>query len=156
MKSTIIALTALFALASAMFAADVELKPSEPLLFCADMEKSIAFYEGKLGFNVQQRNEQDPTWARLQRGDCSLMLIVAPDGEGWESLWKDLKGKPKGNGNWLYVRVDNADKLHAELKAKKVTFSAGTADGPVDRPWGSREFLVIDPDGYVTVFTQPK
>ena len=42
----------------------------------------------------------------------------------------------------------------AEFKAKGVTISACYADGPIARPYGSRDFSVLDPDGYDLVFAE--
>lgn len=42
-----------------------------------------------------------------------------------------------------YVYVRDADALHAELSAK----GANVQGEPVSRPWGLREFQVLDPEG---------
>ena len=56
----------------------------------------------------------------------------------------------KGIGS-AYVYVENADELCAELKAK----GANVLGEPVSRPWGLREFLVLDPENNELTFGQP-
>jgi len=56
----------------------------------------------------------------------------------------------KGIGS-CYVYVRDADVLHAELLAK----GANVQGEPVSRPWGLREFRVLDPEGNQLTFGQP-
>jgi len=54
----------------------------------------------------------------------------------------------KGAGLYLYISVDNVDKFYKKLLSKKLKPSSA----PRDWPWGNREFVIRDPDGYKLVF----
>ena len=54
----------------------------------------------------------------------------------------------KGAGLYLYISVDNVDKFYKKLLSKKLNPSSA----PRDWPWGNREFVIRDPDGYKLVF----
>ena len=134
-----------------------ELKQPEPFLICSDVPKQIAFYTEKLGFTVEAKFPEDgaAVFARLIRGECKLMMTVPFQTEEFQAEWKLVDGKHKGAANWLYIRVDNVDKLFEELKKKKVEFMGDTKDGPADRPWGSRDLITRDPEGFMIVFSKP-
>jgi len=53
----------------------------------------------------------------------------------------------KGAGVFLYLSVDNVDEFHQYLASKKLKPSTK----PQDEPWGNREFILHDPDGYTLV-----
>lgn len=55
---------------------------------------------------------------------------------------------PKGLGIYIYVNVDNIDKYYQSLLDKNFKPSSK----PRDWPWGNREFVIRDPDGYKIVF----
>lgn len=131
-------------------------QPVTPMIFSADTARLLQFYTEKLGFGVDARVPDDgaPQWARLQRGDCFLMIAMPPQDEDFQDAWRELGNKPKNIAVRLYISVEDADQRHAEFKAKGVRFVLGTADAPTDRPWGAREFFVVDPDGNVLAFSQ--
>jgi uncharacterized glyoxalase superfamily protein PhnB len=56
----------------------------------------------------------------------------------------------RGSGSCC-VYVGNADELHTELVAK----GARVQGEPVSRPWGLREFQVLDLEGNRLTFGQP-
>lgn len=98
-----------------------------PILRVADFDASVAYYVGVLGFELAWR---DRRFGCVRRGDASLMLCQGSQGCG---------------GTWAYVEVDDADALHAELRAR----GARIRHPPQTFPWGSRELHVFDPDGHV-------
>ena len=57
-----------------------------------------------------------------------------------------------GDHSWfVYVNVDDADGLHAEVAGR----GAEILSRPATKPWGLREFVVRTPDGHRIVFGQP-
>ena len=56
--------------------------------------------------------------------------------------------EPKGLGVYNYIEVENVDAYYVWLKKNKVI----PRTKPRDWPWGKREFVVRDPDGYKLVF----
>ena len=52
----------------------------------------------------------------------------------------------------LYFSVDDVDEAYKSLRAKGLKPSSE----PKDRPWGNREFVIRDPDGYKLVIFKRK
>ncbi len=48
---------------------------------------------------------------------------------------------------FLYISVDNVDNFHKGLLSRGLKPSTE----PRDSPWGNREFVIRDPDGYKLV-----
>ena len=55
------------------------------------------------------------------------------------------------SGTWLMIWVDDVDAFHAGLSLER----AEILEGPVDRPWGTRELLVRVHDEHVLRFGGP-
>ncbi len=98
-----------------------------------DVGASVAHYRDILGFSV---NYQQHDLAVLDRDSIRLLLTART-------------GKSQGIATCcVYVR--DADLLYEELRTK----AAGVGEPPVSRPWGLRDFTVVDPDGNEIVFAQ--
>ncbi|MGH6916155.1 MAG: VOC family protein [Geminicoccaceae bacterium] len=54
----------------------------------------------------------------------------------------------KGNGQAIYVAIDDADGLYARAQAA----GAGMLMGLTDTDYGSRDFICRDPEGYIWCF----
>jgi len=115
-----------------------------PVLLVADLDRSLAFYGGLLGFACE-RFGHPPNFAVVERDDAILLLALAP-------------GDPRIVPNWhivdktwnAYVRVEDVDGLFAELQERGCPIDYGLYDAP----HGFREFGVTDPDGYDVAFGQ--
>jgi uncharacterized glyoxalase superfamily protein PhnB len=57
----------------------------------------------------------------------------------------------KGRGMYVYIQVGNVDAEYEKLQ--KIGIKPTTK--PKDWPWGNREFIVKDLDGYKLCFWQP-
>ncbi|MCW5876222.1 MAG: VOC family protein [Anaerolineales bacterium] len=112
------------------------------VLFCADTERSRQFYEA-LGFSYL-RGYDGMHWFSL--GDAELMLHPADPGQ--------KSGLPA-----IHFATPDVDALFARARAAGLqpvdhqNPSAAMTE-PVVRPWGDREFELLDPDGHVLAFTQ--
>ena len=99
------------------------------------------------GFTVHARYDDDNgavQHAELAYGSSMIMLGTLAD---------DAYGAMVGNAvvpgaRSIYVAVDDADALFARAEAAGVTILEGLAD----RSYGSREFIVRDPEGNVWCF----
>jgi len=110
-----------------------------PVLECADMTRSLAFYEDKLGFGTRVWGEP-PSFAMVQRGTVLLALALA-----------ERRAPVVKRSTWAaYIYVQDVDRLHAELIGHRVAI----AEPPEDRFYGCREFAVDDPDGNILAFGQ--
>ena len=113
-------------------------------LFVDDLEASIRFYETALGFSLVRR---DADYASLRRGAAILglgaiaKLPVDADGPGFTQA--RLTGV-RGAGVEIVLEVQDVD-----AALEDVTRAGGRVVEPLrDRPWGLRDFRLIDPDGY--------
>lgn len=112
-----------------------------------DLEQSVAWYHGVVGFAVDQRMERDGQLraVAVRAGDVRLLLNQDDGAKGWE--------RAKGEGVSLMVTTaQDIDALAARIRA-----GGGTLDSePADMPWGVRAFRVRDPDGFRIAFSSPR
>ncbi|MES2578833.1 MAG: VOC family protein [Bacteroidota bacterium] len=59
---------------------------------------------------------------------------------------------PKENYGQVYIRTDDIDKLYQSLVDKKISIHP---NGPLEiKPWGQKEFSLLDPDNNLLTFGQ--
>lgn len=110
-----------------------------PALTVNDLEKSLAWYRDVLGFVVEERWEQDGklSGVQVQAGGVSFML--------GQDDWKKGRDRKKGEGFRLYCTTTQ----DVDVLAKRIGTRGGRLDQePLDRPWGTRDFALTDPDGF--------
>ncbi|RJQ28551.1 VOC family protein [Candidatus Parcubacteria bacterium] len=112
------------------------------LFYASDLEKTARFYE-QLGFTPEKLEEV----VRIKLGDFTLAFVDKDK----TPIQKEANAEPKGLGFFVYVEVEDVDIYFQSLKQKGVHASSE----PRDWPWGKREFVVKDPDGYKLVFYSP-
>ena len=120
-------------------------RPVVPILEVSSVRASIAFYVEHLGFAEKWtwssgpgfEESSEPEFACVECDEAVLFLTV--HGAGNEcSLFIELPF------------VEDVDALAEKLRASSVS-----CDSPTDRPWGSREFTLEDPDGHRIRFSCP-
>jgi predicted enzyme related to lactoylglutathione lyase len=105
----------------------VRFEGSDPILRVEDMQVALQFYVDKLGFrNVHWG---DDNFTHVKRDGAGLYLCRGDQGRG---------------AAWVWIGVEDADKLHDELKASGVPIRMP----PTNFPW-ALEVHVEDPDGNV-------
>jgi lactoylglutathione lyase len=119
-----------------------------PMLSCADLPRSLAFYGELLGGteNFRFPDEGEPAFVALSLGGSEIGLggIAA----------EPIHGRPQrpaaGHRIELCVYVDDVDAVfeRAASYGEPVTPPSGT-------PWGERVAWVADPDGNLVMLTQP-
>ena len=109
--------------------ADVRFESATPIFSVNAVPASVEYYVRQLGFQLAWDWGKPPTFACVKRGDVALFLS------------QRTQGSP---GTWLFLSVDDVDRLHVEYKAS----GAKIVEPPADRPWGRREMIVEDPDGH--------
>jgi lactoylglutathione lyase len=113
-------------------------------LFVDDLDAAVRFYEGALGFRMTRR---EADYASLERGDAVLGLgavaKLPADGEGPGFTRARLAGV-RGAGVEIVLEVPDVD---AALKAAQRA-GVRVVEPLRERPWGLRDFRVVDPDGY--------
>ena len=123
-----------------------------PELDVTDLDASLAFYVGGLGFSVRYERPEEG-FAYLEREGAELMLEEAA-GPGRRFRTAPLE-RPFGRGVNLQIRCSNASALEAAFR------TAGHAPLiPLETRWyrvgslelGNRQFVAGDPDGYLLRF----
>jgi catechol 2,3-dioxygenase-like lactoylglutathione lyase family enzyme len=111
--------------------------------YVKDMAKTATFYKS-LGFRVDT-DEPD----HLSVGLNWFWIDFHPqDKEDKPDFQQEATLEPKGAGLFLYIKVDDVDECYQNLLDKGFKPSGQ----PRDWPWGNREFVIRDPDGYKLVF----
>jgi predicted enzyme related to lactoylglutathione lyase len=105
-----------------------------PELPLDDVPAGVAYYRDVLGFTI---NYQQHDIGVMDRDKVRLLLIARTE-------------RHRGIGS-AYVYVEDADALHAELRAK----GANVQGEPISEPWGLRQFHVLDLEGNQITFGQP-
>jgi catechol 2,3-dioxygenase-like lactoylglutathione lyase family enzyme len=117
----------------------------------ADVERAIAFYRDRLGFEVEALYD-DPPYATLTLAGTRLSLAEqghpAEDRPGVELTAPTDPGRANVV---LVVEVDDARAEHRRLAGQGVRFLAD----PYEPPWGGCRFFCLDPDGYLVEIEQP-
>ena len=107
-----------------------------PVVGVDDLDKSVEFYVDALGLTETFRFGEPPFYAGVQ---------VA---EGLD-IHLNTKADHAGKGE-IYLTVDDADAMLAQLKSKGVAIEIELAD----QPYGMRDFSVRDPAGnFITLGT---
>lgn len=135
------------------------LTPLTPELCCTNIKNSLAFYTEILGFSIQYQREEDG-FAMLERQGSRIMLDEIRDVSvtGTDRTW--LSGtleKPFGRGINLEMRTSDVDELYARVQHADASIFM-----PIEDKWyrandveiGNRQFIVLDPDGYMLRFAQ--
>jgi len=103
-----------------------------------DIEAGMAHYRA-LGFEVERYAGSEP-YAFVTRDDVHLHLTA----------WAEMD--PATNSSAVYLRVDDADALHADWERAGV---GGRLVAPTDTEYGLREGAHLDPDGNLLRFGSP-
>jgi len=110
-----------------------QLRQFLPELPVTSVRAAVAYYQSVLGFQV---NYAQDDFAVMFRDDGTLCLIPRTE------------QRPGIGSCYAYIR--DADALHAELVAR----GANVLGEPVSRPWGLRDFQVLDFEGNRLTFGQ--
>ena len=107
--------------------------------YVEDLDRTAKFYE-TLGFETRKRDANHAT----VYSNWFWIDFLAINNEERANFREEDPLSPKGTGVFLYLSVDNVDEFHSALLAAGLK----PASEPRDQPWGNREFMIRDPDGY--------
>jgi catechol 2,3-dioxygenase-like lactoylglutathione lyase family enzyme len=110
-----------------------------PFMHVQDIAEALDFFNDILGFETQVEREN---YAYVEREMAGIRLMECDE-------------EPASAGNRrlaCYVDVSDVDRLFAELKPKLDTLPADYVHGPLNQPYGQREFTVVAPDGNLIAF----
>lgn len=116
-----------------------------PSLTVNDISRSLAWYTKVLGFTVEERYENE--------GKLGGASLIAGEQRWFLSQDDFSKGRDRQKGvgmRFFLETVQDIDQLAAAVKTR-----GGTLDGDVtERSWGTRDFTIVDPDGFRLTITQ--
>ena len=105
-----------------------------PILPSRSIDATVAFYK-RLGFEGGA-HEFDSDYAILRRGAVELHFFTH----------RELV--PEQSSADCYIRVLDVDSFYHTVSSSQLPHSGIPRMDPIEnRPWGLREFAVIDPDG---------
>lgn len=115
------------------------------ILAVANVDRSVNFYVGKLGFSVDATYD-DPPYATLSRADTRLSLAEqghpAPDRPG---VTMEVPEERSRLPVVLVLEVADCLGAYERLRGQGVKFLAA----PYSPPWGGHRCFAVDPDGYL-------
>ena len=122
-----------------------------PTLTVRDVDASLAFYSERLGFrqDMAEKDETGTTFlGSVEVGNTVIMLESAGPNVHLEA------DHGLRSGVMLTVCLPDTDELDALYRRLQV--GGVNICGPIgDRPWGNRDFMIQDPDGYRLVIASP-
>jgi lactoylglutathione lyase len=120
-----------------------------PMLSCADLDRSLAFYGGLLGGVESYRfpEDGDAAFVALTIGGTSEIGL---GGIAAEPLHGRAQRPAAGHRIELCVYVEDVDATYASAEAARFE----TVSPPADMPWGERIAWVSDPDGNLVMLTR--
>jgi catechol 2,3-dioxygenase-like lactoylglutathione lyase family enzyme len=108
---------------------EVECEQHHPSLSVSDVAAAVDFYTGALGFKLGFNWGDPPTMAGVNLGQAQVFLE---------------QGAPSPDGCSVYFVVGDADELHEFQRGHGVEI----VTPPQDRPYGLRDYTVLDLHGY--------
>ena len=125
-----------------------------PELSVAELAKSLVFYRDILGFKIEYERPEDKFVYMSFQGSELMLQEDSEKPSPWNVLPFDY---PRGRGLNLSIKCPDAaallDSLHkAGIALKKPAEDCWYRDNDILH--GQRNFLVLDPDGYLLRFAQ--
>lgn len=109
-----------------------------PKLPMRDMAATRAYYVDQLGFIV---GGQYPGYLIVERDGMELHFFLSAELD------------PLTNDGQVYIRVTDIDAVYRSLVDRGVSIHPNGALST--KPWGQREFAVLDPDHNLLTFGEP-
>jgi hypothetical protein len=107
----------------------------EPVLPSRDLAETREFY-ARIGFEAWFGGKSWPEYEIMSRGNLVVHFFACPGLD------------PAKTDAGCYWRVKDADRLHEALAALRLPREGIPRLTPIeDRPWGMREFSLVDPSG---------
>lgn len=107
-----------------------------------DLDASLAFYSGVLGFGTAINNRAH-AFAMVRRGGAMLGLQGGADAGALRATRENIAAQ---------VWVAGLDAYWDEIRSGLAGLPPGRVRAPFRQPYGVREFHVKDPDGFLMLF----
>ena len=112
-----------------------------------EIEKSLAWYQDVLGFQVAQRHEREGRLVAVSLRAGQVRILIGQDdgAKGWD--------REKGAGFSLMITTGQ----DIDALARRIVERGGSLElEPMDMPWGARVFRIVDPDGFRFSVSSPR
>jgi len=122
-----------------------------PELSVSDINKSLNFYVHILSFTIEYQRPEDK-FAKLSLNDCQIMI------EEINGYWQTGElSYPFGRGINFQITVNDIDEIYKSIRIHQYPIKI-----EIQENWyradtklrGQKEFLIMDPDGYLLRFVQ--
>jgi hypothetical protein len=114
-----------------------EFVSSVPIIPARDVEAAASWYRDELGFDVFHVERE---------------YGVVGRGESWIHFWGPSGIAPEDSDTMIRVGVRGIDALYQHCLERDIVHPNGPLE---DKPWGFREFSVLDRDGNLVTFFEP-
>jgi uncharacterized glyoxalase superfamily protein PhnB len=119
------------------------IKGAIPVLPAADAAASLKWWTEICGFTETFRDNTPPNYAGINRGDAYLHISGMQD--------KEL-ARQVGDQTMVRIAVKGIEGLYAEYQKRGGIVHP---NGPLQtKPWGTKEFGAIDPNGVCVTFQE--
>jgi uncharacterized glyoxalase superfamily protein PhnB len=119
------------------------IKSAIPVLPAADTSESLKWWTEVCGFEETFRDATPPTYAGINRGGAYLHIAGMDD---------KAFAKKVGQQTMVRIAVADIEALHAEFQQRGGKVHP---NGPLQtKPWGTKEFGAIDPNGVCVTFQE--
>jgi catechol 2,3-dioxygenase-like lactoylglutathione lyase family enzyme len=121
------------------------------ILAVADVERSVAFYSERLGFELEALYD-DPPYATLACAGTRISLAEqGHPAEDRPGVTMNAPADPASLQVVLVLEMSGVRAAYEELSAGGVRFLAE----PYSPPWGGHRCFALDPDGYLIELEEP-
>jgi catechol 2,3-dioxygenase-like lactoylglutathione lyase family enzyme len=112
----------------------VSMTMAVPIIPARDTASATAWYGDNLGFDVVHL---EPEYAIVERDDVGV------------HFWGPSGIAPEDSNTMFRIRVEGIDELYEHCRTKGIVHPNAPLE---EKPWGAREFAVIDGDGNLLTF----
>ncbi|HTL80048.1 MAG TPA: VOC family protein [Bacteroidia bacterium] len=118
-------------------------------LMVENVDRSVKFYSDLLGFTTitSVPGEKGMIFALIMKDEVSIMLQTL---ESFVANNPEFKNEKTGGAILLYIDVKNIDEVFERVKKAKV----GLYKEMHETFYGTKEFAIRDPDGYLISFAE--
>jgi len=114
-----------------------------PVISTTDVAKTVMYFENTLGFERQWMWGEPPVYAGLKAGDAELYITHDP---AHAAAIKQHALAPD-----VFLWVKDIDTIYQKHQAN----GAEIAEELSQRPWGVRQYVVREPNGYKLKIAEP-
>ena len=116
-----------------------------PFMHVTDVGAAVHFFTNILGFKAWIHVSE--SYAYVQREVAAVRILKASTSPGEVPA-------PGTRAFRYYIDVEDVDAVVAEVRPRLEAAGLPGGHGPVDQPYGQREYMILAPDGDLVVFGQ--